>query len=99
MPLRVNNLRLAVEQPEESLRDRLAQTLGVAPSDIGRWRILRKSLDARSRNELAFVYSAAVELGEVEQRVIRSRRDRRIERFEPARFVDPDPGAEPLPDR
>src|SRR6516225_10068112 len=99
MPLRVNNLRLAVEQPEESLRDRLAQTLGVAPSDIGRWRILRKSLDARSRNELAFVYSAAVELGEDELRVIGSRRDERIERYEPPRFDEPDSGSEALPGR
>jgi uncharacterized FAD-dependent dehydrogenase len=99
MPLRVNNLRLAVEQPEESLRDSLAQTLGVPASDIGRWRILRKSLDARSRNELAFVYSAAVELGGDEQQVIRCRRDRRIERYEPPGFDEPDPGAEPLPER
>ncbi|MGE5191493.1 MAG: NAD(P)/FAD-dependent oxidoreductase [Deltaproteobacteria bacterium] len=99
MPLRVNNLRLAVEQPEESLRDSLAQTLGVRPSDVGRWRILRKSLDARSRNDLVFVYSAAVELKEDEQRVIRSRRDRRIERYEPPRFQEPEPGNEPLPER
>ncbi len=99
MPLRVNNLRLAVEQPEESLRDSLAQALGVRASDIGRWRILRKSLDARSRTELAFVYSAAVELGEDEQGVVRSRHDPRIERYEPPRFEEPDPGREPLPDR
>jgi uncharacterized FAD-dependent dehydrogenase len=99
MPLRVNNLRLAVEQPEASLRDTLAETLGVCPADVSRWRILRKSLDARSRHDLAFVYSAAVELGEDEQRVFRSRRDPRIESYEPPRFDDPPPGQEPLPER
>ena len=99
MSLRVNNLRLAIEQPEESLRDTLAQTLGVSPSDVQRWRILRKSLDARSRHELAFVYSAAVELGDHEQQVYQTRRDPRIERYEPPCFEDPAPGNKPLTDR
>jgi uncharacterized FAD-dependent dehydrogenase len=99
MALRVNNLRLAVEQPEESLRDTLAQTLGVRPADVSRWRILRKSLDARSRHDLAFVYSAAVELGADEQRVFRSRRDPRIESYEPPHFEEPLPGQESLAER
>jgi hypothetical protein len=99
MPLRVNNLRLAVEAPEESLRESLAQALGVRPSDVGRWRILRKSLDARSRNELVFVYSAAVNLEDREERVFRERRDPRIEKYEPPHFHELLPGREPLEDR
>jgi uncharacterized FAD-dependent dehydrogenase len=99
MPLRVNNLRLAVEQPEASLLDTLAQTLGVSPADVSHWRILRKSLDARSRHDLAFVYSAAVELGADEQRIFRSRHDPRIEAYEPPRFEEPATGREPLSER
>lgn len=99
MPLRVNNLRMGVDQPEDSLRDELAHALGVRAADLGRWRILRKSLDARSRNDMAFVYSAAVELGEDEQRVARMRRDPRIERYEAPRFDEPAPGHQPLPER
>src|SRR5215471_7550501 len=99
MPLRVNNLRLGVDQPEESLRDSLAKTLGVRPSDLSRWRILRKSLDARSRHDLAFVYSAAVELGEDEERVFRSRPDARVECYQPPEFEEPAFGSEPLPER
>jgi hypothetical protein len=99
MSLRVNNLRLAVEAPEESLRETLARTLGVSPSDVGRWRILRKSLDARSRDELVFVYSAAVELDEREERVFRSRRDPRIEKYEPPHFEEPADGRKPLSER
>src|SRR5690348_18416806 len=99
MALRVNNLRLAVEEPEESLRLELARTLGVRAGDVSRFRILRKSLDARSRDELAFVYSAAVDLAENEQHVFRSRRDSRVERFEPPLFVEPPAGVAPLPER
>ncbi len=64
----------------------LARTLGVSPSDLRRWRILRKSLDARSRDDLTFVYSAAVELGEDEQRVFRQAalRSNRPNRTNPA---------------
>src|SRR5437016_14114854 len=92
MPLRVNNIRLDVEQSEESLPGALARALGISIGDVRRWRILRKSLDARSRDEMAFVYSAAVELGEDEQRVFRSRRDSRVECFEPPRFDAPPSG-------
>ncbi|MEY4790044.1 MAG: hypothetical protein RLZ61_2262, partial [Planctomycetota bacterium] len=61
MALRVSNIRLAVEDPETTLPDRLARSLGIEPTDIQRWRILRKSLDARDR-QIQFVYSAEVQL-------------------------------------
>ena len=96
MPLRINNIRLGVDQPEGSLPEALARTLGVLPADLRRWRILRKSLDARSRDDLMFVYSAAVELGEDEQRVFENRRDPRVESYEPARFDEPGSGPERL---
>src|SRR5258708_7283167 len=96
MPLRINNIRLGVEQSEDSLQEALARTLGVSPGDLCRWRILRKSLDARSRDDLMFVYSAAVELGDDEQRVFRKHRDPRVKWYEPARFEEPGPGHERL---
>ena len=99
MPLRINNIRLGVEQSEDSLPEAFARTLGVSPTDLSRWRILRKSLDARSRNDLMFVYSAAVELREDEQRVFRARRDPRVEAYEPVRFNEPAAGPDALPMR
>lgn len=96
MPLRVNNIEAPVEEPEERLRDRLAQTLGVSAADIARVRILRKSLDARSRHDLKFVYSAVVEIPHDEQRLCAARRDRRIELYQPAQFEDPPEGTTPL---
>src|SRR5262249_41061974 len=66
MPLRVSNLRLDVEVPEAALPEHLARLLGLKPEAVRRWRILRKSLDARAREALQFVYSAAVEVGEDE---------------------------------
>ncbi|HTI49366.1 MAG TPA: NAD(P)-binding protein [Planctomycetaceae bacterium] len=99
MPLRISNIEMPVDRPEESLRDLLARTLGVRTEDVSRWRILRKSLDARARDDLRFVYSAVVELPADERQLFERRRDPRIELFEPPQFEEPSVGTEPLPER
>jgi NADPH-dependent 2,4-dienoyl-CoA reductase/sulfur reductase-like enzyme len=71
----------------------------VRVEDVARWRILRKSLDARTRDDLRFVYSAVVELPADERQVFERRRDPRIALFEPPRFDEPAAGVEPLPER
>ena len=62
MALKVSNVRLELDEAEETLPDKLSERLGVTPGDIARWRILRKSLDARRHDDLHFVYAAEVEL-------------------------------------
>ncbi len=62
MSLKVSDLRLRLGEPEESLPDQLAARLGVGRDQIVRWRILRKSLDARKHDEIRFVYSTEVVL-------------------------------------
>ncbi|MGH7129649.1 MAG: NAD(P)-binding protein, partial [Planctomycetaceae bacterium] len=102
MPLRVTNIRLPVEKPESALPGAIARRLGVRADDLGRWRILRKSLDARSRSDLEFVYSAVVDLPESEARLFpksRASHPDDIEPFEPTPFDDPPPGNEPLSER
>src|SRR5262249_56191654 len=69
MSLRISNVRLSVEEPEALLPERLARILGVAPAALTRWRILRKSLDARNKHALQFVYTAEVSLPEDEARL------------------------------
>jgi len=60
MSIRVSNIRLPVDEPEGALPARLARVLGLQPDECQRWRILRKSLDARNKSALQFVYSAEV---------------------------------------
>jgi len=62
MAIRISNIQLPVEQPEQTLDRVAAKQLGLNDSDILRWRILRKSLDARSKYRLTFVYSILIEL-------------------------------------
>jgi uncharacterized FAD-dependent dehydrogenase len=99
MSLRVTNLRLPVGAPETDLASVLAHRLGVCADDIARWRILRKSLDARSRLELEFVYSAVVDVPDEAHclRLLRANGD--VQHFAPHAFDDPLPGSEPLEHR
>ena len=58
--IRVNNLRLAPEEPVELLRERAAKKLRLKPERIEEIRLLRRSLDARDKGDLHYVCSAAL---------------------------------------
>jgi uncharacterized FAD-dependent dehydrogenase len=98
MPLRLTNLELAVEQPEEALAHVLAERLRLRPEEIGSWRILRKSLDARARDRLKFVYSAVVSVQNEEERLL-ARRIPGLERYDAPHFDEPAPGGAELSER
>ncbi|MEW4529405.1 FAD-dependent protein [Maioricimonas sp. JC845] len=97
MSLRINNIRLPVEQAEDALPAAIARHLGMRRDDVTRWRILRKSLDARSKTDLRFVYSAVVDVPDEQQRLKRASKD--VQPYTPSSFDDPPPGPEPLEDR
>lgn len=97
---RIANLTTDVLAPEEELPNRIARILGVGESDIGRWRILRKSLDARSRHDLKFVYTLLVDLPDGEQAAaLLARKRPDVELFAPPVFQDVEPGSAPLEHR
>jgi hypothetical protein len=98
MPLKVSNIRMPVEEPESAVAQAVARRLGVRTDDLTSWRILRKSLDARSRRDLRFVYSAVVHVPEESQRFAALKTDD-VQLFAPGAFHDPDCGGEPLPER
>jgi uncharacterized FAD-dependent dehydrogenase len=100
MSLRVSNLRLGLDEPEAALPAHLARVLGVAPGDIARWRILRKSLDARVKSDLHCVYTAevspAAEEGRILARAGRRRSEVRVEQHAEDEFHLPAAGTTPL---
>jgi uncharacterized protein len=103
MSLRVSNLRLPVEEPEANLPDHLARALGIKPTDIGRWRIIRKALDLRDKRQLRFVYNFEVDLPADERQVVRRAagwpHGAQIEHHNEPPFSMPEPGTVPLPHR
>ncbi len=98
--LRIANVRVDVTEPEDQLHRRVARTLGIGETDLVRWRILRKSLDARSRRNLKFVYTILVELQETEPIMRRlAGKSVEVEPFVPLPFEDPEPGQNRLEQR
>jgi len=97
MPIRISNLRLPLDEPESALLSHLARHLGLRPEAVPSWRILRKSLDARDKSALHFVYSTEVSLGEDESGLVAlarrtARPEVRIELYQEPAFTMPEPG-------
>ena len=68
--MRIANLRLSIDEPESALPSHLARVLGIAPASTGALADLRKSLDARVKDALHFVYTAEVATRADEDRLI-----------------------------
>lgn len=99
MSLRVSNIRLALDEPEAALSGHVRRILGV--NDVP-WRILRKSLDARRKDSLQFVYSVEVSVPEDEERIraaARCRQGEQVEHHAETPFALPLPGMAPLRER
>lgn len=59
-----------VEEPEAALPFRIAKVLGIPRDQLADFRILRKSLDARDKSDIAFVYSTEVRTHEADQSLV-----------------------------
>jgi uncharacterized FAD-dependent dehydrogenase len=103
MSIRISNLRLGLDEPESALPAHLARVLGISRDDFRHWRILRKSLDARVKDDLLFVYTAEVSVGQDEERIVELARKpsqiARIEIHEEPPFQMPPPGKQRLEHR
>lgn len=100
MAIRLSNLRLRLEEPEDSLKAHAARALGVPDSGIRHLRILRMSLDTRRFDALRRVYSLELEMEEESALLERvrktgTRRDVKVEPYEELPFCLPPAGQEP----
>ena len=59
--IKITNLKLSIEK-ENRLKDEIAKTLNTNINNIESFKILKKSIDARHKPDLYFVYSVAVEV-------------------------------------
>lgn len=61
VPLRVSQFQVPVEEPEDGLPKQVAKALGLTLGDLLHWRVVRKALDVRDKQNLRFVYTLEIE--------------------------------------
>ncbi len=66
----IRNLRLAPGEPAEALETRAAKKLGVRREDIAEARLVKRSLDARRKDDIHYVCSLAVALRGGEEKAL-----------------------------
>lgn len=60
--LRIGQLKLVPSHTEQELRDKIAKTLRISKDEIKSYRIRKKSIDARKKPDLYYVYTVDVEV-------------------------------------
>ncbi len=89
----VRGLRLYPGEDAAALIKRSAKQLRISPEHIESWKLVRKSLDARRKDDIHYVCSLAVGLGRGEEQVLRRAGGPDVCRYEP--FVYEIPAVEP----
>ena len=95
--IRIRDIVLPQTHDVHALRYHAAQCLRVQASDIASLKIFRRSLDARKKPELRWVYTVDVTLRSGESAVLRRCRSPKITREEPYRYRVPHAQSEKRP--
>ncbi len=73
MTILISNFTLTLDEPETELQPKIAQAIGISSEKIKNIKIIKKSLDARRKKRLRFVYSLEFSLAPDEEREVLSR--------------------------
>lgn len=95
--LRISQLKLPVTHTQEQLEKKLLKMLRISRKDLGQYYIRKRSLDARKKPELYYVYSIDVEVKN-EERVLKSMKGK-VQKVSSRPYSVPEHGTERLSDR
>ncbi|MGB4708608.1 MAG: NAD(P)-binding protein [Fuerstiella sp.] len=94
----MTNLRAPVETPESELTPLVCRKLRLAGEELRSCRIIRKSLDARQKSKLEFVYSLVLDT-KSDKPLPAKFGDLVVDAYKNSGFVDPVPGTAPMSER
>lgn len=95
--LRMNGLRLTIDQPFEHLSQKVCRQLHIPGDALLDLKIVKESIDARKRNEIYFIYTVDITVAD-EQTVLAKHGDL-VKPVEPYVYEMPDPGSDTLKHR
>ena len=76
--LRITELKLPLNHPEEALAAAIRERLRITPRDLVRYTIARRAHDARDKDDIQLVYSVDVTVRNEGQVLNRTKRDRNV---------------------
>ena len=90
--IKIDQLKLDISAENNQIKNSIAKKLRVKITDIKNYEILKRSIDARKKPELFFVYSVAVTLDKaLEQKVLKKAgKDNNINAYNPKIYKLPD---------
>ena len=103
--IKVSDIKLPVEADRSALIKKAAAEAGIRPEDIKELKILRRSLDARKKPDLFYIYSVLLETDKEKQLMSRAKKSRGRSRHNNIMFTKeesyciPSSGDEPLSER
>ncbi|SET08901.1 hypothetical protein SAMN05660297_01365 [Natronincola peptidivorans] len=75
--IRVPDIKLAINQSESELKNTILKKLRIREEDLGDYSIYKKSIDARRKDRVAFVYTVDVEVKN-QDKVLKRIKDKKI---------------------
>lgn len=85
--LKIDEIKLPVEHSFEDIITAVAKALKVAEENLGTWKIIRKSIDARKKPELCYVYSIAVEFKGNEAKKVKQLKNKKVSIYKPEVYI------------
>lgn len=96
--IRIRDIALPLAHDVNQLPFMAAQLLHISTSEIASLKIVKKSLDARKKDNIQYVYTVDVALKRGESRILRQNRSRKISAAQPCFYRIPKP-ARPMTER
>ena len=93
--IRIQQLKLPVTHTQEELEQKIRKTLKIGKHDLQEIELLRRSIDARKKSELKYVYQLDVKVKD-ENAVLRKAKNNQIVKAEKKPYVFPKSGEQTL---
>ena len=92
--IRINQIKLPIDHSGEQLRIKTAKLLRIPEEKIKSLTPVRRSIDARKKNEIHFTYTVDAEVSGREETIVRRAAGQNISIYRPEPYRLPDPGSE-----
>ncbi|MDO5015020.1 MAG: FAD-dependent oxidoreductase [Clostridia bacterium] len=88
--IRINEIKLSLDESEENLINKAAKKLSIAKKDISSISIIKKSVDSRDKENIFFIYNVDVQLQIDEDRVLSKNKNPKIFKNKDEKYVLPE---------